>query len=296
LILENLKTIYKRLGKTAVSNGIASQRSQDDVPTQTPLHGWPASQVASPLLDSLTDEQLEELNRLLAFRCFTTDKAGRRFGNPAGAKKRNAPQELPDRRVEQLHREIDLSDKRVVEVGCFEGVHTSALCARAKKVTALDSRVENVVKTMVRCSFYDQHPRVAVFDLETLKDSPPEWLHCDVLFHVGVLYHLTDPVTHLETLLKGVSHSILLDTHVARDEQLDSEYQALGRTWKYFRYGERKRYGAMFAGMRDHAKWLHEKDLHQVLKLCGFETIKTLEVRDERNGLRVCILASRLSH
>lgn len=290
MILENIRNVYVRMtGKDS------SPVSVEETPT-FPLSGWKPSALEAPLVDELNDAQLEQLNAILPFRCFTVDKRGRRFGNPAGAKKRVEPQELPDRRVEMLHQEVDLSNKRVVEVGCFEGVHTVALCKRAKSVTALDSRVENVVKTMVRCGFYEQYARVKVYDLEELGDSSPEWLHTDVLFHIGVLYHLTDPVAHLTALLSGVTDAILLDTHVARDEQLNGEYESQGRTWKYFRYGEHKRYGAVFAGMRDHAKWLSEKDVHQVLANCGFTNLKTMEVRDERNGLRVCLLARRCVH
>jgi len=256
--------------------------------------GWPPSPTPLPLLDMLSDEQLDEINHLLDFNCFTVDGRGRRFGLPAGPKKRRKPQEIPDRRITQLDEMVGLKGKRVLEVGCFEGVHTIALAQRARSVLALDSRVENVVKTIVRTAFYDLHPRIMAYDLEKLSSPIPEWLDVDVLFHVGVLYHLSDPVRHLKLMLEGVSQAILLDTHVARESQLNAEYLSDGRTWRYYKYGE-KGYGAVFAGMKDHAKWILEEDLNTVLKEAGFSNIQKLEERDEKNGKRIYLIAQRIS-
>lgn len=253
---------------------------------------WKPSVIPTPRLDELTDEQLQELDHLLDFNCFTTDSKGRRFGLPAGPKKRGSPQELPDRRVVELNRQVPLDGLHVLEVGCFEGVHTISLCLQGAQVTAIDSRVENVVKTMVRSGFYGVHPDVRVCDLETLGDTPPDWMATDVLFHVGVLYHLTDPVGHLKTILKGVRKTIVLDTHVARPEQCNGEYTTAGRTWRYFRFREQNQH--VFAGMLDHAKWLLPEDLNQLLTDAGFVTIQPIEERNENNGKRIYWIAHRL--
>jgi hypothetical protein len=45
--------------------------------------------------------------------------------------------------------------------------------------------------------------------------------------------------------------------------------------------------------MGDHAKWLSIETLLAVLKDAGFTKSRVLEERDERNGLRVLILARR---
>jgi hypothetical protein len=256
------------------------------------LKGWPPSDAPVPFLDMLSDSQLEELNHILDYNCFTVDGHGRRFGLPAGAKKRRSPQEIPDRRIVLLAEAVKLANKKVLEVGCFEGVHTIALCQRAASVTALDSRVENVVKTIVRTAFYDQRPRVVVYDLEKLVSPVPQWMRADVGFHVGVLYHLTDPVRHLKLLSECLSEALLLDTHVARDEQLNAQYESEGRAWKYYRLKE-EGYRAVFAGMADHAKWLSEEDLHDVLRSNGFTQITSIEQRNEKNGKRVLLLARR---
>jgi tRNA (mo5U34)-methyltransferase len=37
-----------------------------------------------------------------------------------------------------------LSNKDVLEIGCFEGIHTIGLCNYSRRVYAVDSRIENV--------------------------------------------------------------------------------------------------------------------------------------------------------
>ena len=36
------------------------------------------------------------------------------------------------------------------EVGCFEGIHTIALCQLGAEVVAVDARIENTVKRIAR--------------------------------------------------------------------------------------------------------------------------------------------------
>lgn len=101
-------------------------------------------------VDDLSDADLSRLNDLLPWQCFTLDSNGRRFGKQASAKKRNLPQAIPDHRITELNRRFPLAGLSVLEVGCFEGVHTIALAGYGAKVVGIDSRIENVAKTMVR--------------------------------------------------------------------------------------------------------------------------------------------------
>jgi len=105
-----------------------------------------------PLLSELPDEELAHLNQLLPWAAFLVDKKGRRFGQAHSNKKRNSVQVIPDYRTELLEEKISLNGKTVLEAGCFEGIHTISLAQKGAVVTAFDSRIENIVKTMVRCS------------------------------------------------------------------------------------------------------------------------------------------------
>ena len=117
-------------------------------------------------IDHLPDDELEQLNQLLPWRCFTLDGRGRRFGAPASATKRNVPQQIPDRRTPMLDQRFPLAGRTVLEIGCFEGVHTVGLAARAGQVIAIDSRIENVVKTIVRTWSFGHHVTAFQCDVE----------------------------------------------------------------------------------------------------------------------------------
>lgn len=247
----------------------------------------------APLVERLTAEDLERLNELLPWRCFTVDREGRPFGGIAWRGKRVRPESIPDRRIELFQERFDLSDKHVLEIGCFEGIHTIALCRLAARVTAVDARVENVVKTVVRCAFFDERPRVVVHDVEG-EAGGDEFLHADVCHHVGVLYHLADPATHLRRLGTWISRGLMLDTHYARDEDATDEYEVNGERFRFRGYRERGRTD-VFSGMRPTSKWLRLDDIERVLGSSGFDKIEVVETRDERNGPRVLLFAETRS-
>ena len=186
-----------------------------------------------------------------------------------------------------------LSGRHVLEVGCFEGVHTIALCQRAARVTAVDARVDNVVKTVVRCAFHGCHPQVMTCDIEA-PEAPRELaaLGADFVHHVGVLYHLRDPVRHVRALATIAGTGVMLDTHVAPPGTATEEIVVDGETFRYMRYAEHGR-AEVFSGMYDHAKWLPLDTLVGLLRESGFSEVDVVEERAERNGPRVLVLAGR---
>lgn len=256
-----------------------------------PLGGYTENRHEIPFVDPLSDQELDTLNRLLPWRAFTVDRHGRRFGGVAWAGKRDRPQEVPDRRVLLLHQRFDLADKHVLEVGCFEGIHTVGLSRFARAVTAVDGRVENVVKTIVRTAFYGHHPTVLEHDIETI---PPSYdpLKADVMHHVGVLYHLRDPVRHLLEIGRYVTLGIMLDTHYALPEEAGRSYVVGGREFPYKLFEERGRKD-VFSGLHPHSKWLPLDVITGLLRESGFGEVELVETRWERNGPRALLFASR---
>lgn len=78
-----------------------------------------------PGIDELSDSELEHLNNLLPWASWVIDSKGRRFGNRYAVNKRNDPEVIPDHRILELDQRCSLSDKHVLEIGCFEGNHYS---------------------------------------------------------------------------------------------------------------------------------------------------------------------------
>lgn len=259
-------------------------------PTVVPLHGHPASARPVPGVDGLGDNDLERLNAMLPWNAFTTDARGRRVGNAAWSTKRTEAQAIPDRRIGLMNERFGLADKSVVEIGCFEGIHTIGLCLHAREVVAVDSRIDNVVKTIVRCGLYGHHPRVFQCDVEATADLSV--LAADVMHHVGVLYHLRDPVRHLRAIPRHVAHGLMLDTHYALDAEATLSYEVDGRSYRYRQYRE---FGVAdpFSGMYDHSKWLTLDSIQSILGEAGFPKFDVVETRAERNGPRVLLFAQR---
>jgi hypothetical protein len=260
-------------------------------PNPFPLRGFEPNRIRIPVLESLPDEQLEELNALLAWNCFVVDSSGRRFGQPTSPTKRNVPQEVPDYRIRMLHERLNLADKTVLEIGCFEGVHTVALCQLARAVKACDSRISLVAKTAVRCAMFQVHPTLFVWNVE---EPIPEGqdAKCDVLHHVGVLYHLLDPVRHLRTILPQVDHGVMLDTHYADPAAANDSFTSEGRTFRCFSFRE----GGVtdpYSGMYPSSRWLLLEDVVSLLREFGMPQVDVVERRAERNGPRALIIAHR---
>ena len=250
-----------------------------------------SGRVTTPMLELIDDDELERLNELLPWRCFTVDGLGRPFGGAAWAGKRTDPQPVPDPRIVELDERFGLAGKRVLEVGCFEGVHTVALCRFGADVTAIDARVENVVKTIVRCAFFDQRPRVLTIDLE--KEPPdPELVRAEICHHVGVLYHLSDPVTHLRRLGDWIADGVMLDTHYSTPQEATDVLEVDGEAFRYKRFRESGREDA-FSGVRDHAKWLELDTITRLLADAGFGNVDVAQRREERNGPRALVFARR---
>jgi tRNA (mo5U34)-methyltransferase len=253
--------------------------------------GFTQGRVATRHVDPLSDAELQELNGLLRWHCFTVDAHGRRFGRRSGPGKREEPQAVPDPRIVDMDRRFGLDGRTVLEVGCFEGVHTTGLAMHGAQVTAIDSRMENVVKTLVRSTMFGFQPEVFKCDVENEQDRErlPE---VDLMHHVGVLYHLVDPVTHLERIAPRVRKGLMLDTHYAEPAEADARYTVGGRDYAYKRYAEGGRQ-EVFSGMYDHAKWLTLDGLTGLLRELGFNEVDVVERRAERNGPRLRLFAAR---
>lgn len=242
-------------------------------------------------VDLLSDEDLDRLNALLPWHSTTLDSSGRLLGRTVTPGKRDGADAIPDPRILRMDERFGLAGRHVLEVGCFEGAHTIALCRSAGRVTAVDSRIENVAKTLVRCAMYGCRPTVLPIDVERNIDSCAR-MRPDLVHHVGVLYHLQDPARHLRALGRVAGRGLMLDTHFARAEDATETYRC---GWRRFRFRPHKEGGRddPFSGMRDGSRWLLLDDIVSVLGRAGFDRVDVAEVREERNGPRALIFAER---
>jgi hypothetical protein len=85
----------------------------------------------------------------------------------------------------------------------------------------------------------------------------------------------------------------LLDTHYALDEEAVEIYESNGRVYRYKKYLEGG-HSDVFSGMYEQSKWLTLHDITGILKETGFPKVTVLEIRSERNGLRVLLVAEKV--
>ena len=256
-----------------------------------PVSGFTPTLIGPSQLECLSDEDFSRINEILPWKCFTSDGNGRRFGNLAWKGKRDSLQSIPDPRIVELDRLFNLSDKSVLEFGCFEGVHTIAIALKAESVVAVDSRIENVIKTIVRTNLYGFKPSVSVCDLEKYEDAK-KLPSADIIHHVGVLYHLKDPISHLIQIGKLAQCGILLDTHYATDEMATHQFDEPHSSYKYYMHREHGR-DEVFSGMYHHAKWLKLNDIKEILSQIGFPEIVVYKDDKKSFAPRVTIYAAR---
>jgi tRNA (mo5U34)-methyltransferase len=237
----------------------------------------------------IEDQDLETINGLLPWYAAAPLPDGRllgKLGTRAG--KRADPGRIPDKRIVRLNEVLPLRSRRVIEVGCFEGIHTVGLLQFCDDVTAIDVRAINVVKTATRVALSGYRARVALQDVEKLDASARRY---DLMFHCGVLYHLMHPAEQIVAAGQVADH-IFLDTHIARHEPRLEERRIGSIAYKGAHHGEGG-WADPFSGRDATAFWLTLDSLQDLLRHAGFERQDVWQLREERNGPRVSLFASR---
>ncbi|MEM7327820.1 MAG: hypothetical protein AAF437_03710 [Pseudomonadota bacterium] len=233
-------------------------------------------------LASFSNRDIDYLNTILPWSSYVVDHSGRIFGNMYTSQKRSTPERLADPRITRLASLVENPDsKKVIEYGCFEGNHSAQLCQHFGSVLAIDGRIENCVKTLLRCWMLGQKPDVSCVNLEEVERLEEADLCC----HIGVLYHLSNALSHLWEVFAKTKEAVLLDTQVARQDQLNETLEFRGNSLNVYKYIEMDIAFAPFAGMRPHAIWLLPSTIIDIAEQAGFKLVEK-KVVEQRNGDR----------
>lgn len=223
----------------------------------------------------LTDNQIDLVNEQIDWAAFTCLPDGRRIGKPFHNSKRSGQDFMTDSRIDRLNEIFGLDGKRVTELGSFEGIHSTVLASFNCDVNAVDARPVNLAKSAVRASLYGKNIRLTLCDLDNMDQLRAfidhKLLDCDVLVSIGVLYHLLNPVEHLELMFRCTQTGVLLDTHVAdSDEELRNEFGLADP----------------FSGTNFQSLWLSADRIIKIADENRFEIVGEKLIRSERNGTR----------
>lgn len=212
--------------------------------------------------------------------------------------KRALPHRIPDKSFKEISNLIT-PDSHLLEIGCFEGHYTTTLAMHCRHVYAFDSRIENVLKTLVRTWALGMDKKISVDLLDIERNDVAAYYQgqgidsFDLIYHRGVLYHLSDPVGHLANLAP-LTKAIYLNTQYADDSQakdvINTEY---GQFYVYSYNEPVAKAFAPFAGMNAQVAWLRKSDMLSLLGQLGFTSIDVTADVEERNGKRITLIAKK---
>jgi len=205
--------------------------------------------------------------------------------------------DFEDRRLKYITSFIDVRDKRVLEIGPYLG-YFSVLLEKmgVRENIAIESRTDNLHKCQcVKRQFRLDNTQFIKHDLERLYrgEEIPEFIGSfDLIFCLGVLYHLPDPGRGLEWMLSQ-SGTLFLGTHYLRRSSKTKSivYSYRGKS---YRAQERTEGGIddPISGMSPTSVWLYEDDLLRLIKDVGYSRIWVLG-KDFQNSDHITLLAER---
>jgi len=185
----------------------------------------------------------------------------------------------------------DLRGKRVIDLGCLEGGYAAAFAIHGAAYSlGVDARKENIARCqLVKESLQLPNLEFECRDIRNL--GTDTYGSCfDVVFAAGILYHLDDPFSALESMAQLCSGFLLLDTHVAeaqsRHDLMPATRVFWGRNYQGGLFVEHPAGTAaetverdVWASYGNHTSfWIRKPDLIEILEAIGFSTVDQVPV------------------
>lgn len=160
---------------------------------------------------------------------------------------------------------------RVLELGCLEGGHTFPLARVADQVVAIDARAENLARArwLNQRVYRRNNIEFVQADLENADLSRLGAF--DVVFNVGLLYHLPAPWLLLAKLAP-LTQAMLIWTHVANDADADTQEGG----YRGLRYMENGMADPL-SGTSAQSFWPTLDELERMLADAGFVGLQRLD-------------------
>jgi len=179
--------------------------------------------------------------------------------------------------------------RTILELGSLEGGHTWGLATRpgVRKIVALEGRAANVLRARFaqkkigyrKARFYQE-------DLESCDLS--RYGTFDVVFCVGLLYHLTRPWELLAQAGK-VSPAIFMWTHYVADDQVEAVERGYSGAWVN-EFGQ----ADPLSGLSPKSFWPTRGALLRMIADAGFGAVRVIEdTPDHPHGAAITLAASR---
>lgn len=236
----------------------------------------------------LSDQQLADFCAAVPWETATRLPDGRLLGRVASPR---ALAPAGDYRFQAIDAHRDLRRDRVLEMGCGEGYHTVQLASRFGHVTALEARPRNLACALVNVFVHGaENVHLRMMDV---REAGPSLGRFDLVFHSGVLYHLSEPVEHLRRIA-GLSDQLLLDTHYAPpgDRYPAADLDSGGQRYPAVAWREGG-WSDVFSGLEAESRWLRRDALLRALADVGYREIEVLAEYEMEVGPRLAVWARR---
>lgn len=167
-----------------------------------------------------------------------------------------------------------LVGKRILELGPLEGGHTVQLARKGAFVVAIEGHEANYRRCLfVEEFFHLEKVEFVLADLRTVNFNPLGQF--DLIFNVGVLYHLDEPWKLLKSL-RNVATRMFISTHCAGIDKIDAVvdvdgYALEGRWW------QEGPLEAPLSGLQPTSFWPTRTSLEKMLALTGWTSLTWMD-------------------
>jgi hypothetical protein len=288
VVAVNIKTLAKRAARSV---GFEVHRI-----TEQPKSEWPQPDTEPPQDEILHDER---------WFYHALQMANRHYRPAKMQYHRTVYGE--DTRIKYMAYFLDVRDQRMLEIGPLEGHHSVILEKMGvRENVSIEARAENLRKcNRIKEKYHLDRTTFLQHDLERLyrgEERPAFQSGFDLVFCLGVLYHLSEPGKALQWF-RSQSATLFLGTHYVSSG--DSEtYIHNGREYRCRRFAEGGRFDEKtgkfvpsggelteLSGNTSIATQLYENDLLSLLHDCGYGKIHVLGKDLQNECPHITILA-----
>jgi hypothetical protein len=199
-----------------------------------------------------------------------------------------------DKRLKYMSYFLDVRDQRILEIGPLEGHHSIILEKMGiRQNIAIEARIENLEKcARIKQKYHLERTEFIQYDLEKLykgEVTPNFEGSFDLVFCLGVLYHLPDPGRGLEWM-RSQGTTLFLGTHYSSGNVTCVNYVYKGKNYKASQASE----GGIshpLSGMSPVSIHLYEDDLLRLIHDAGYSTVSVLGKDLQNNAPHITVLA-----
>ncbi|MBE0626755.1 MAG: hypothetical protein IH606_18290 [Burkholderiales bacterium] len=195
--------------------------------------------------------------------------------------------------LQQLNGLFNLTGKRVIEFGPFDGYQTCGLSYLGANVTSIEARAENVLKTRAALEATGLSAHITIDDFHNAHTA--RYGRFDLAFAHGVYYHSIAPLVFLG-LLTRLADRVFIGGFCATDALPKGAWETLRHNGELYRVKRYFETTGFTAGVNRTAYFFHSEDLMRFFRISGFEIAVVSDANQNKTaGQFIRFLATRAS-